>query len=77
VYRLHKPQQGLPQGSLHVTTHRSGVCDLLSFLEAYSGFHQIPLYKLDQIKTLFITPYGAYCYVTMPFGLKNAGATYR
>jgi hypothetical protein len=51
--------------------------DLLSFLEAYSGFHQIPLYKLDQIKTLFITPYGAYCYVTMPFGLKNAGATYR
>jgi hypothetical protein len=38
---------------------------------------QIPPYQPDQIKTSFITPYGAYCYVTMPFGLKNAGATYQ
>jgi hypothetical protein len=52
-------------------------CDLLSFLDAYSGYHQILLYQPDQIKTSFITPYGAYCYVTMPFGLKNAGATYQ
>jgi hypothetical protein len=52
-------------------------CDLLSFLDAYSGYHQIPLYQPDQIKRSFITPYGAYCYVTMPFGLKNAGATYQ
>jgi hypothetical protein len=52
-------------------------CDLLSFLDAYSGYHQIPLYQPDQIKTSFITPYGAYYYVTMPFGLKNAGATYQ
>jgi hypothetical protein len=33
--------------------------------------------KPDQIKTSFITPYGAYCYVTMSFGLKNAGASYQ
>ena len=31
----------------------------------------------DQVMTLFITPYGSYCYVTMPFGLKNAGTTYQ
>ena len=31
----------------------------------------------DQVTTSFITPYGSYCYVTMPFGLKNAGATYQ
>jgi hypothetical protein len=42
-------------------------CELLSFVDAYSGFHQIPLYQPDQIKTSFITPYGAYCYLTMPF----------
>jgi hypothetical protein len=52
-------------------------CDLLSFLDAYSGYHQILLYQPDQIKTSFITPYEAYCYVTMPFGLKNARATYQ
>jgi hypothetical protein len=52
-------------------------CDLLLFLDAYLGYHQIPLYEPDQIKTSFITPYGAYCYVTMPFGLKNAGSTYQ
>src|SRR5664279_5342781 len=52
-------------------------CELLSFLDAYSGYHQIKLNLADQIKTSFITPYRAYCYVTMPFGLKNAGATYQ
>jgi hypothetical protein len=52
-------------------------CDLLSFLDTYSGYHQIPLYQPDQIKTSFITPYGAYCYVTMPFGLKNARETHQ
>jgi hypothetical protein len=52
-------------------------CDLMSFLDAYLGYHQIPLFQPDQIKMSFITPYGAYCYVTMPFGLKNAGATYQ
>jgi hypothetical protein len=31
----------------------------------------------DQLMTSFITPFGIYCYITMPFGLKNAGATYQ
>ena len=51
--------------------------DILSFLDAYSGYHQITMKEFDQLTTLFITPYGSYCYVTMPFGLKNAGATYQ
>jgi hypothetical protein len=50
--------------------------ELLYFLDAYSGYHQIKMKKSDQLATSFVTPYGTYCYVTMPFGLKNAGATY-
>ena len=50
---------------------------LVSFLGCYSGYHQIALKEEDQIKTAFITPYGAYTYKTMSFGLKNAGATYQ
>jgi hypothetical protein len=49
---------------------------LLSFLDCYSGYHQIALKEEDQIKTAFITPFGANAYTTISFGLKNAGATY-
>ena len=52
-------------------------CELLCFLDCYSGYHQISLKEEDQIKTSFITPFGAYCYKAMAFGLKNAGATYQ
>ena len=51
--------------------------ELLCFLDAYSGYHQINMRESDQLATSFITPYGTYCYITMPFGLKNAGATYQ
>jgi hypothetical protein len=52
-------------------------CSILSFLDCYSRYHQIPLKEEDQIKTSFITPFGAFCYITMPFGLKSLGATYQ
>ncbi|KAK1649071.1 hypothetical protein QYE76_066876 [Lolium multiflorum] len=52
-------------------------CERLSFLDAYSGYNQIRLKEDDEAKTAFITPYGVFCYKTMPFGLKNAGATYQ
>ncbi|KAK1651448.1 hypothetical protein QYE76_069253 [Lolium multiflorum] len=38
---------------------------------------QIRMKESDQKANSFITPFGTYCYVTMPFGLKNAGATYQ
>ena len=49
----------------------------MSFLDAFQGYHQIPMTLSDQEKTAFITPKGIYCYRVMPFGLKNAGATYQ
>jgi len=52
-------------------------CELLCFIDCNSGYHQIALKEEDQIKTSFITPFGAYCYTTMSFGLKNVGTTYQ
>jgi hypothetical protein len=52
-------------------------CSLLSFLDCYSGYHQIPLKQEDQIKTSFITPFDAFCYIMMSFRLKSAGAMYQ
>jgi hypothetical protein len=49
----------------------------MCFLDAYSGYHQIKMKESDQIATSFVTPYGTYFYVTMPFSLKNVGATYQ
>ena len=51
--------------------------DMLSFLDAFSGYHQIPMHPPDAEKTSFITPHGLYYYNVMPFRLKNAGATYQ
>jgi hypothetical protein len=52
-------------------------CETLSFFDAYSGYHQIKMKESDQLATSFITHFGMYCYTTIPFGLRNAGATYQ
>ena len=49
----------------------------MSFLDAFQGYHQIPLALDDQEKTAFVTSIGNYHYKVMPFGLKNAGSTYQ
>jgi hypothetical protein len=51
--------------------------ELLSFLDAFLGYNQIQMDELDKKKTAFITNRGLHCYEVMPFGLKNAGATYQ
>ena len=50
---------------------------LLTFMDAFSGYKQIRMTEEDQEKTVFITSQGLYCYKVMPFGLKNVGATYQ
>ena len=49
---------------------------LLSFMNAYSRYNQIPVYELDEEHTSFIIDRGLYCYKVMPFSLNNVGATY-
>ena len=51
---------------------------LLRFMDTFSGYNQIKMDESDQEKTSFVTSQGLFCYkVMMPFGLKNAGATYQ
>ncbi|KAL0423962.1 UNVERIFIED_CONTAM: Transposon Ty3-G Gag-Pol polyprotein [Sesamum radiatum] len=52
-------------------------CELMSFLDAFQGYNQIRLARDDQEKTSFVIDQGIFCYNVMPFGLKNAGATYQ
>ncbi|XP_027174210.1 uncharacterized protein LOC113773797 [Coffea eugenioides] len=51
--------------------------EVLCFFDAFKGYHQIGMSPEDQEKTAFYTDKGTYYYTTMPFGLKNAGATYQ
>ena len=51
--------------------------ETLCFLDAYSGYHQIVMKESNQLMTSFITPFGSFYYISMSFGLKNAGATYK
>ena len=46
-------------------------------MDGFSGYNQILVHLVDQEKTAFTTPWGTFIYVKMPFGLKNAGATFQ
>ena len=83
VYRLHQPEQGIcPKDPFALpridqVIDSTANCELLSFLDAYSGYHQIKLDPAGALKTSFIMPIRAYCYITMSFRLKNVGATFQ
>ena len=70
------PKDPFPLPRIDQVVDSTSRCKTLYFLDAYSGYHQIAM-ESDQLATSFITPFGSYCYTTMPFGLKNAGAMYQ
>ena len=79
--RLHQPQQGpqdpflLPR--IDQIVDSTAECDLLCFLDAFSGYHQIKMAAEDVEKTAFLTPCGVYCYTCMSLRLRNADATFQ
>jgi hypothetical protein len=77
--RLNKacPKVPYPLPRIDQIVDSTAGCETLSYLDAYSGYHQIKMKESDQLATSFITPFGMYSYTTMPFGLRNAGATYQ
>jgi hypothetical protein len=72
----HCPKDPFPLPRIDQVVDSTAGSALLCLLDCYSGYHQIALKVSDQDKTTFITPHDIYCYTTMTFGLKNAGATY-
>ncbi|XP_071699790.1 uncharacterized protein [Rutidosis leptorrhynchoides] len=60
-----------------VQKRRGMAHDRMKWLYAAKGYHQIPMAQEDEDKTAFHTGKGIYCYIKMPFGFKNAEATYQ
>ena len=71
------PKDSFPLPRIDQIVDASTGHNILSFRDAFSRYHQIPMHPPDAEKTSFITPRGLYCYNVMPIGLKNAGATYQ
>uniref|UniRef100_UPI0037551F2A reverse transcriptase family protein n=1 Tax=Escherichia coli TaxID=562 RepID=UPI0037551F2A len=71
------PKDHYPLPRIDQLVDSTSGCELLSMMDAYQGYYQIQLNPDDIPKTAFIVSCGTYGYVGMPFGLKNAGATYQ
>jgi hypothetical protein len=70
------PKDPYPLPRIDQIVDSTSGCDLLSFLDAYSGFYQIQMSREDREHTAFVTVDGLYCYVVMPYGLKNTLPTF-
>jgi len=71
------PKDSYHLPSIDALVDSASGCKLLSFLDVFSGYNQIKMHPMDEEKTAFMTEKSCYCYKVMPFGLKNAGATYQ
>jgi hypothetical protein len=70
------PKDPFPLPRIDQIMDSTSGCDLLCFLDAYSGFHQIPMSREDEENIAFITVVGLFYYVSMPYGLKNTLPTF-
>ena len=71
------PKDSFPLPRIDLIEDATAGHELLSFMDAFSGYNHINMDPNDQENTSFVTGQGTYCYRVMPFGLKNAGATYQ
>ena len=71
------PKDNFPLPHIDVLVDNTAGNHLFSFMDGFSGYNQIKMAEKDKAKTTFITAWGTFCYKVMPFGLKNAGATYQ
>jgi hypothetical protein len=70
------PKDNFPLPRIDKIVNRAAGCEVMSLLDCFSGYHQIHMKEKDKASTSFITPFGTYCFVQMPEGLKNVGSTF-
>jgi ribonuclease HI len=71
------PKDDFPLPHIDILVDNAARNATYSFMDGFSGYNQIRMAEEDKEKTTFVTPWGTFCYKVMPFGLKNAGATYQ
>nr|GEV51930.1 reverse transcriptase domain-containing protein [Tanacetum cinerariifolium] len=74
---VHRLKDGYPIREINWNVESLCGFPFKRFLDAYKGYHQIQMATKNEDKTVFITSQGIFCYTKMPFGLRNAGATYQ
>ena len=70
------PNDDFPLPHIDVLVDNTTISTLMSFMDGFLGYNQILMAPETMTKTTFVIECGIYCYTVMPFGLKNAGATY-
>src|ERR1043165_8326823 len=71
------PKDDFPLPHIDVLVDNTAQHKVFSFMDGFSGYNQIKMAPEDMEKTTFVTQWGTFCYKVMPFGLKNADATYQ
>jgi hypothetical protein len=71
------PKDDFPLPHIDILVDNAARNATYSFMDGFSGYNHIRMVEEDKEKTTFVTPWGTFCYKVMPFGLKNAGATYQ
>jgi hypothetical protein len=70
------PKDNFPLPRIDKIVDSTAGCKVMSLLDCFSGYHQIYMKEEDKASTSFITPFGTYCFIRMPKGLKIAGSTF-
>jgi hypothetical protein len=70
------PKDNYPLPRMDQVIDSAASAAIMSLLDCFTGYHQCWMAKEDEEKTSFITPFGTFCFVRMPEGLKNVGPTF-
>jgi hypothetical protein len=70
------PKESYPLPRIDIIIDQATGCEMLSLLYCFSRYHQVWMRREHEAKTGFTTPFGIFCFVKMPEGLRNAGPTF-